>query len=210
MVTPHDGEGSTIGPVHLEVNDQPAGRRPAPGHLAVVQAFVNTNDIEGGNEHLRDPVALDAWLRTAGLHGGTRSSVSDLRRGLELREGLRALGAINAGEQANPLELERLNMAVRRLPLAAALGPHGWHLEPHAEGVTGALAWIVAVVIEAMSDGTWSRMKACRRDRCRWMFYDYSKNRSGHWCAMEICGNKEKAAAYRSRRQGSRPARRSS
>jgi predicted RNA-binding Zn ribbon-like protein len=50
-----------------------------------------------------------------------------------------------------------------------------------------------------MHDGTWSRMKACRNDTCHWAFYDASRNRSGKWCSMAICGNRAKVANYRER-----------
>ncbi len=50
-----------------------------------------------------------------------------------------------------------------------------------------------------MVDGTWSRLKACRQ--CEWAFYDWSKNRSGRWCAMSVCGNRTKVRAYRARRR---------
>lgn len=46
---------------------------------------------------------------------------------------------------------------------------------------------------------TWPRLKACREDTCRWAFYDHSKNRSGHWCSMEVCGARHKARQYRAR-----------
>ena len=49
-----------------------------------------------------------------------------------------------------------------------------------------------------MADGTWRRLKACREDTCQWAFYDRSKNRSGTWCSMAVCGNRAKARAYRS------------
>ncbi len=52
-----------------------------------------------------------------------------------------------------------------------------------------------------MVDGSWQRLKACRNDACRWVFYDASKNRSGTWCTMSICGDKLKARAYRRRRR---------
>jgi predicted RNA-binding Zn ribbon-like protein len=56
-----------------------------------------------------------------------------------------------------------------------------------------------------MSDGTWVRMKSCARPACRWAFYDASRNRSGVWCSMATCGNREKGAKYRARRStGSR------
>jgi predicted RNA-binding Zn ribbon-like protein len=64
--------------------------------------------------------------------------------------------------------------------------------------VDGALARLAAVVIDAMHDGTWSRLKPCRHD-CRWLFYDHSTKRSGTWCTMSVCGNRLKARAYRRR-----------
>jgi len=75
-------------------------------------------------------------------------------------------------------------------------------LEPCAEGPDGALAALLAPVAEAMSDGTWARVKACRADGCRWAFYDFSRNRSGTWCEMAVCGNREKVRAYRERTTG--------
>ena len=56
-----------------------------------------------------------------------------------------------------------------------------------------------AAVLAAMLDGTWSRLKACRN--CCWSFYDYSPNRSATWCSMQLCGNRKKTRAYRSRRR---------
>jgi predicted RNA-binding Zn ribbon-like protein len=50
-----------------------------------------------------------------------------------------------------------------------------------------------------MTDGTWKRLKACRNHGCRWAFYDYSKNRSGSWCSMQLCGNRTKTRSYRRR-----------
>jgi predicted RNA-binding Zn ribbon-like protein len=56
-------------------------------------------------------------------------------------------------------------------------------------------------MFSAMMDGTWTRLKACRNTACRYVFYDYSKNRSGTWCTMAICGNRLKTRKYRQRRQ---------
>jgi len=58
----------------------------------------------------------------------------------------------------------------------------------------------VGIVYTAMADGTWSRLKACRRDVCRWLFYDRSRNRSAVWCRMAVCGNRTKTKAYRARK----------
>jgi predicted RNA-binding Zn ribbon-like protein len=39
-----------------------------------------------------------------------------------------------------------------------------------------------------------------------WAFYDRSKNRSGHWCSMRVCGNRAKARQFRERRRAEGPA----
>jgi predicted RNA-binding Zn ribbon-like protein len=62
-----------------------------------------------------------------------------------------------------------------------------------------ALAPIYDAVFCAMEKGTWPRLKACRDDTCQWAFYDRSKNRSGTWCSMEVCGNRNKARTFRAR-----------
>ena len=63
-----------------------------------------------------------------------------------------------------------------------------------------ALGRIVAALHAGIADGTWPRLKACERDTCRWAFYDHSRNRSGHWCSMAVCGSREKnRRAYRRR-----------
>src|SRR6266550_8411843 len=70
-------------------------------------------------------------------------------------------------------------------------------LEAYAHGVDAALGQIVAVAHGAMFDGSWSRLKACRN--CRWVFHDYSRNRSASWCSMLLCGGRHKTRAYRRR-----------
>jgi predicted RNA-binding Zn ribbon-like protein len=72
-------------------------------------------------------------------------------------------------------------------------------LEPDAGGVDGALGRLLAIVHVSIADGTWSRLKACREDSCEWAFYDHTKNRSGAWCDMGVCGNRAKARAFRER-----------
>jgi predicted RNA-binding Zn ribbon-like protein len=74
-------------------------------------------------------------------------------------------------------------------------------LKPMRRNVDGALADLVGIVYTAMADGTWSRLKACRRDVCHWLFYDRSRNRSAVWCQMAVCGNRTKTKAYRARRE---------
>ena len=66
-----------------------------------------------------------------------------------------------------------------------------------APGLDGALGRILAVVHAATVDGSWTRLKACPREVCFWVFYDRSKNLSSKWCAMSVCGNRTKKARAR-------------
>ena len=74
---------------------QPGGRRPAPGALEPVQAFINTHyDLERdhGAELLSTPGALGDWLARRGLlTDPTRLGDLDLRRALNARASLREL-----------------------------------------------------------------------------------------------------------------------
>ena len=103
---------------------QPGGRPPAPGALALVQAFINTHydlEVDHGAEVLSTPGALAAWLTA-----------------------------------------------------------------------------------RAMIDGTWSRLKVCPGHDCGWAFYDGSRNQTGRWCSMSVCGGRAKARTHYQRRRRER------
>jgi predicted RNA-binding Zn ribbon-like protein len=172
----------------------------APEPLRVVQELVNSVDLEHGVEWLGSPRELQSWLRERKLDGRKRSTPAELRRVHELRQTLRELLIANNEHRAAPEAAEALEQAATRARMTLQLDEHGHlALTPRAEGVDGALGRILARVYEAMSDGTWYRLKACRQ--CAWAYYDYSKNRSATWCSMAICGNRTKTRAYRRRRQ---------
>jgi predicted RNA-binding Zn ribbon-like protein len=177
------------------------GRQPAPGRLRLVQAFVNSNDIEAGRDAWATAAELHAWLVGHGLLGsGEGVSEADLGRALEVREALRALLLANNGGTIDRDDIEALNRTAGRTCLLARFQPDGSaRLDPGATGVDGAIVRVFAIVFAAMVEGTWARLKACRNDRCRWAFYDASKNRGGTWCSMAICGSRMKARAYRRR-----------
>lgn len=183
-----------------------APEKTAPEPLRVVQRFVNSVDRENGEDELTSPDALRDWLAERDLiDTGERVTAADLKRAVDVREGLRALLLANAGLPLDSERIERLDAAVgragMRMRFRAGAEPE---LEPEAGGADGALARLMAIVAAAVEQGTWARLKACHRDPCFWAFYDHSKNRSGRWCKMEDCGNKAKAEAFRKRRRAKR------
>ncbi len=182
-------------------DSEPGGREAAPGPLALVQAFVNTREAERGWEALPDPATLRSWLRRRGLlkEGGTVED-SDVLRAREVREALRALLAANNGTAEVDEAIRTLNRAAGRAGLTVRFGQDGRAaLSPTASGADGALGKVLAAVYAGMEEGTWVRLKACRNQGCLWAFYDRSKNRSGRWCSMDVCGNRTKTRAYRRR-----------
>jgi predicted RNA-binding Zn ribbon-like protein len=179
-------------------------QQEAPGELEHVRDFVNTIDVEQDAERLTSPARLAAWLVDRGLASpGLAASELDLENALTLREALRAILLAHNGDDSAPAQAAAaLDEAARRSSLRLRFDARGaGTLEPEARGVDGALGRLVAIVHRAAGDGTWERLKACRDHSCEWAFYDHTKNRSGAWCNMEVCGNRAKARAYRERRE---------
>jgi predicted RNA-binding Zn ribbon-like protein len=190
---------------------QPSGRAPAPGRLGLVQAFANTFwDLEGGGaDEWGDAGEYARWLGARGFatRPPARVTEADRARAIELREALRALAHRHHDDPspapAGTPALAVLDAAAARASLRVSFADGGAspvHV-PVGDGPDDALALVVGVVAEAMTDGTWTRMKACPGPHCGWVFYDGSKNRSRQWCSMEICGNRVKGREFRARRR---------
>ena len=180
--------------------------KPAPEPLALVQRFVNTRNYLYGGERLEDVETATGWLVEHGLlEAGERLEESGRRCLVAFREGLRGMLLVhNVGSRA---DAEALNELVASAKLRVTFDPDGrLALEPGVEDQPAArvLGRLLAVIAGAEAEGTWGRLKACRNEDCRWTFYDASKNRSGAWCKMGICGARHKMRAYRERKSRSR------
>lgn len=178
-------------------------RDPAPGRLALVQQLVNTLDVELDVDELADREALASWLRERGLLAGDAAlREGDLERARTFREALRTLLDEHADAAERTVAAAALDAAAPAALLRVALDADGAPtLEPAAKGLDGALAVLLAIIDRGACDGTWQRLKVCAEHTCRFAFYDSSRNRSGSWCSMAVCGNRAKARSYRERRR---------
>jgi predicted RNA-binding Zn ribbon-like protein len=177
-----------------------ARRAPAPEPLRLVQEFVNTIDIEEGRDELAQPGALRAWLADRGLMDRGDVSEDERRRAVEVREAIRVLLLANGGAPLEPEALAPLNAAGAEARLGFRVRDDGRaELEPESSGIAGALGRLLAIVYTSMADGTWRRLKACANETCRWAFWDSSRNQTGKWCSMAVCGSRAKSRAYRAR-----------
>ena len=175
--------------------DAVAGLLEPPSDLSLVQSFINTADLEAGLDSIGRPAELTSWLRTQDLlKRGVKLGRADGKRALELRAALRDLAGANSGQAVSPRSLAVLDHEAARASLGRLFGrqqlPDTW------SAVAGRF---LLAVVRAQSDGTWNRLKTCSNDACGWAFYDRSRNRSGQWCAMSICGSRFKMRAYRGR-----------
>lgn len=174
---------------------EPGGREPAPPPLRLIQKFVNTYNHELGQERdrLGTATAAGQWLMdNALLEAGQRISDDDLRRLHQLRETIRVLAGRSKGSQLRvPEDVGDVYLRVR------VADDSKLYLEPTGDGTDRVVGSLLAVVHDAMIDGSWLRLKPCRE--CSWLFFDHSRNRSGNWCSMAVCGNRFKNRAYRRR-----------
>jgi len=198
-LTAHDGQHSAAAAGAVEEG--------APGRLEIVRRFVNTQDVEDGIEELDTPQAMRAWLREHDLPDVPGAGSEDLTRLVALRESLRKLMLANNRGQEDERALDHLCDEAARVPLRVRFGGGGRsELVPGCTGVDAVVGELVSIVHEAMAEGTWPRLKACRSDTCEWAFYDRSRNRSGTWCSMAVCGNRAKARSFRDRHGAKRNA----
>ena len=177
-----------------------ADRQTATGQIGLVQAFVNTVDLQDGPEELSDPNTLKGWLVANGLLEETAAvDASDLKHAIALREAVRSVIGANSGSRVYPVDVATLNEAAVASGLRMRFGSDGKpRLEPETTGVVAAMGRIVAAMYAAMEDESWTRLKLCSSPACRWAYYDRSKNHSSRWCTMASCGNREKARRFRS------------
>lgn len=161
--------------IHLDVCGDPAD---------LIVRFINTLDVEAGTDALDTVDGWQSWLSARGLDGcfGQEGPL-DLEQARELRDDLRAMAS---GERC---------AQVRQVGIQVSLTVDG-EVELSAQTAVGFVAAAAAkVAIEQRLD----RVKICPADDCRWAFYDTSRNRSRHWCSMQVCGNRAKARAHRER-----------
>jgi hypothetical protein len=163
--------------------------------LRLVESFLNSIDLESGRDDLGSSVQFRGWLTAIGrVTAGDDLTADDLQFARDLRDALR-------DEVRDGTGRGRLNALAARVGLHAEFTDAGLWLRPSHGGVRGVLGEVLAAAVLADRDGSWSRLKICKEDRCQVAFYDRSKNSSRTWCSMSSCGNRAKTRAYRGRRR---------
>ena len=155
-------------------------------------------------EMLGSPASLDAWFRESGVtDDDPGSGPADVVKAVALREAIYALVAARLTQQDyDDQALALLNNAARHAPAVQQLTRIGRRIEATA---SEALSTVARVAIDILSGPDADLLKECGRPECTQVYLDRSRGFRREWCAMETCGNKMKAAAYRARKRGNPP-----
>lgn len=152
---------------------------------------------ETGADLFTDTEALTAWLtRARVLPDSARLGVTEAV--LAEARALRALlwtvfDAHGEGRTIPADAFAGLLDTARRSVTDLAIHPDG---SMNSRDPRGALAVVALSGITLALNPPPQGVCAC--DRCGWFFIDSSRGRRRRWCSMKTCGNRAKAARYRS------------
>jgi predicted RNA-binding Zn ribbon-like protein len=146
------------------------------------------------------------WLRAA-VHSDERLARRMLDRALELRENIYAIAVeVAAGRPAPKAGVEALARTHAACLACAKLTPfegrYVWSWAPRESAVESVLGPIALSALTTLTQGDLSRIKQCQGEKCGWLFFDTTKNKSRRWCEMEICGNRAKQRRHSARIRG--------
>jgi predicted RNA-binding Zn ribbon-like protein len=144
------------------------GRTPAAGETASGQAV--DEETLAGALALRE--AIDAAV------------AATVAAGRVPEEAVRCVNEWSAAGPERPVLRIEAGVAVLSAPRAARTP-------------RGALALIAADAAELLGTGLRDRLRICPGPGCRGRFLDDSPAGRRRWCSMAVCGNRNKAAAYR-------------
>ncbi|WP_051342076.1 CGNR zinc finger domain-containing protein [Pseudonocardia spinosispora] len=177
------------------------GIAPAPAGLVLVQELLNTVPVVSSPDLLDEPPTAQNWLDQAVALWAEQTGTEPTRipLGRDDLDALRVLRSqlkrIVAGEP--DVEAPAAHGALR----LALSGDGRLTSSPDGDGA----AWVVSAVLGeiylAHQHDTWRRLKSCRNGTCGTVFFDRSRNNSGVWHDVHVCGNAANLRASRARRK---------
>ncbi|MFK4149138.1 CGNR zinc finger domain-containing protein [Streptomyces sp. NPDC004065] len=154
-------------------------------------------------EMLTSPESLDAWFRESGVADtDTRCEPADVKDAVALREAIYLLLVARlSGADYDADALALVNDRARTPSAVPQLTRTGLRTEATARQ---ALSTLARQAVRLLGGPDAALLKECSRPECTQVYLDRSHGSRREWCAMDPCGNRVKAAAYRARKRGSR------
>ncbi|MBZ5508883.1 MAG: ABATE domain-containing protein [Acidobacteriia bacterium] len=190
------------------------------GHLAL--DLVNTEQVAEGVpvDLLDSPAALLEWLRQSGavapsdMKAAEKAFLRDkaasgllLQQARSLRSALRHMAeAISGGRPVSAQILAAINAVLRQSPRVLEImrqkGGYALQWRPQNADGEALLAPVAEAAARLLAEGDHSRVRKCANPTCVLYVYDTTRSRTRHWCSMQSCGNRAKAARFYGKHHG--------
>ena len=175
------------------------------GSLALnFAATVRHRGFQQPRDLLHTPESLVKWFKGAGCNSpAVRPTNPDYEEALLLREAIyRVVRSRILNEKLLVADMDCINTnAAYRLAVPQVeknTGRLHWESE---HPVRACLAEIARDAVILIGDVESHRLKMCDNEGCRMIYFDNSPVNRRRWCAMSICGNREKIRTYRLRKR---------
>ncbi|WP_260986131.1 CGNR zinc finger domain-containing protein [Bordetella genomosp. 13] len=169
--------------------------------------FINTEYGEASRhcDCLTSDASVADWLKSTGLlqedFGPAPKGLLSLAR--ELRANARAIvQAARLGKAADAGVVNRVLEAGRPQRVLQWDGASGgYRLAQHRRKADAAslLEPVAQALADLLTNVSLELVRQCEGDGCTLLFHDQTKSHRRRWCSMATCGNRMKAAAFRSR-----------
>jgi predicted RNA-binding Zn ribbon-like protein len=166
--------------------------------LSAASALVNTG--RGGQEHLPDLAALDAFIAHWQWTGDRTRDQAELDAVRGLRSRMARIWEMSKDEAAAWVNAELMKASA----LPQLVRHDSWDYHLHATPPEAPLADRMAVeaamaFADVIRSDQLERLRLCAAEDCDDVLVDLSKNRSRRFCSLS-CANRVNVAAYRQRR----------
>lgn len=181
------------------------GLVPAPGGLGLAQDLLNTAPAAHEPDLLADLATARKWVSEATAEWSVVTGqaapevVLEARDLVELRTFREDLREVTTREHDDGPAAPVLHTGAAALELGA---DGSVRLRPRETGHRAVVLLVLTALFDSQQAGTGRRLKTCRNPRCLVAFYDRSRNASGVWHSVRICGNAINLRAHRERRRG--------
>jgi predicted RNA-binding Zn ribbon-like protein len=166
-----------------------------PPRLVPLINLINAHSIGGAADAFDSTASAESYLAESGFDvDAVRVTPAALRQLRSLRDALIAV-IERPDDQSAWAEIDAIASRARlRLRFTA---PGESELTTAASGVQAIVYQTIAILHNALADGTWSRLRLCALDVCHSAFYDATRSRTQRWHSYAMCGNRTNVAAYR-------------
>ncbi len=104
------------------------------------------------------------------------------------------------GHPIKTTDLKGFNKALASVLSHSRLAPYEkglrWDWDSHPDGLDSVIWPVVKSAMDLMTSEAIKRVGECADERCGWLFWDRSRNRSRCWCDMKDCGNRAKVRRF--------------